>query len=194
MSELQNNYSQHEMCKHSDTHNEDNQFTSDVHKKSSMRHYVSKKHVQTRREGRALACDVCKKIFKTPSALKLHVCSYTGQKPFTCDVRSKTFMMSGNLNPHQHIPAGQQPFMCGVCKKSFFQSDILKLHLRIQNTSDRKTRCKQLRDDLKEKRGYWQWEEEALDHTLWKTFCKTDYRINEGITYTKVEYKQPNLQ
>ena len=37
-------------------------------------------------------------------------------------------------------------------------------------------------------------EEEALDHTLWKTCCKTDYRINEGTTYTKEEYEQRNLQ
>ena len=65
---------------------------------------------------------------------------------------------------------------------------------RGKNRSDRKTRFKQLQDDLKEKRGYWQLEEEALDHTLWKTCCKTDYRINEGMTYTKEEYKQPNLQ
>jgi hypothetical protein len=35
--------------------------------------------------------------------------------------------------------------------------------------------------------------EEVLDHTLWKTCCKTDYRINEGMTYIKEEYKHPNL-
>ena len=34
---------------------------------------------------------------------------------------------------------------------------------------DGKTRYKQLQDDLKEKRGYWQLKEEALDSTLWKT-------------------------
>ena len=30
-------------------------------------------------------------------------------------------------------------------------------------------RLEQLLDDLKEKRGYWQLKEEALDHTLWRT-------------------------
>ena len=35
--------------------------------------------------------------------------------------------------------------------------------------SDRKTRYKQVQDDLKEKRGYWQLKEEALERTLWKT-------------------------
>ena len=40
---------------------------------------------------------------------------------------------------------------------------------RGKNRGDRKTRYKQLQDDLKEKRGYWQLKEEALDHTLWKT-------------------------
>jgi hypothetical protein len=29
--------------------------------------------------------------------------------------------------------------------------------------------CKQLLDDLKEKRKYWRLKEEALDHTLWRT-------------------------
>jgi len=49
---------------------------------------------------------------------------------------------------------------------------------------------------LKEKRGYRQLKQEALDPTLWKTrfgrCCKTDYRINEGMTYTKDEYKHTN--
>ena len=40
---------------------------------------------------------------------------------------------------------------------------------RGKNRSDRKTRYKQLHDDLKEKRGYWELKEEALEHTLWKT-------------------------
>jgi hypothetical protein len=30
-------------------------------------------------------------------------------------------------------------------------------------------KCKQLLDDLKEKRGYWKLKEEALDRTLWGT-------------------------
>jgi hypothetical protein len=30
-------------------------------------------------------------------------------------------------------------------------------------------RCKQLLDDLKEKRRYWKLEEEALDRTLWSS-------------------------
>jgi hypothetical protein len=30
-------------------------------------------------------------------------------------------------------------------------------------------RCKQLLDDLKEKRGYWKLKEEAVDRTLWRT-------------------------
>ena len=40
---------------------------------------------------------------------------------------------------------------------------------RGKNRSDRKTRYKQLQDDLKEKRGYWQLKEEALERTLLKT-------------------------
>ena len=40
---------------------------------------------------------------------------------------------------------------------------------RGKSKSDRKTKYKQLQDELKEKRGYWQLKEEVLDCTLWKT-------------------------
>jgi hypothetical protein len=33
----------------------------------------------------------------------------------------------------------------------------------------RRERRKQLLDDLKEKKGYWELKEEALDRTLWRT-------------------------
>jgi hypothetical protein len=36
-------------------------------------------------------------------------------------------------------------------------------------TERRGGRRKQLLDDLKEKRKYWKWKEEALDCTLWRT-------------------------
>ena len=38
-----------------------------------------------------------------------------------------------------------------------------------KNISDRKTRYKQLQDDLTEKTGYSQIKGEELDRTLWKT-------------------------
>ena len=121
MSEPQNNYAQHQMYKDLCARSEQHPFTSEVHKRTSKRCYVSKKHLQPHREERALACDMCKKIFKSPNALKLHVCSYTSEKPFTCDVCNKTFMISGNLDAHLHTHGGQQPFTCALCKK-FFQS------------------------------------------------------------------------
>ena len=40
---------------------------------------------------------------------------------------------------------------------------------RRKTKSDRKTRYKQLQDELKERRGYWQLKEEALDRTWWET-------------------------
>ena len=58
MSELQNNNAQREMYKHLCTHSEERQFTSDMHKKCSIRPFVSKKHLQSHREELALACDV----------------------------------------------------------------------------------------------------------------------------------------
>jgi hypothetical protein len=36
-------------------------------------------------------------------------------------------------------------------------------------TGRRGRRRKQLLDDLKEKRGYWELKEEALDRTVWRT-------------------------
>jgi hypothetical protein len=40
---------------------------------------------------------------------------------------------------------------------------------RIEMTGRRGRRCKQLLDDLKEKRRYCKLKEEALDHTQWRT-------------------------
>jgi hypothetical protein len=38
-------------------------------------------------------------------------------------------------------------------------------------------RCKQLLDNLKEKKEYWKLKEEALNHTLWRTRFGRGYRI-----------------
>jgi hypothetical protein len=39
----------------------------------------------------------------------------------------------------------------------------------------RRRRLKQLLDDIKETRGYWKLEEEALDRPLWSNSFKSDY-------------------
>jgi hypothetical protein len=44
-----------------------------------------------------------------------------------------------------------------------------KLEGRIEMTGRRGRRRKQLLDDLKEKRRYWKFKEEAPDRTLWRT-------------------------
>jgi hypothetical protein len=44
-----------------------------------------------------------------------------------------------------------------------------KLEGRIEMTGRSGRRCKQLLDDLKEKKRYWKLKEEALDRTLWRT-------------------------
>jgi hypothetical protein len=44
-----------------------------------------------------------------------------------------------------------------------------KLEGRIEMTGRRGRRRKQLLDDLKDKRRYWELKEEALDRTLWRT-------------------------
>jgi hypothetical protein len=44
-----------------------------------------------------------------------------------------------------------------------------KLEGRVEMTGRRGRRCKQLLDDVKEKRRYWKLKEEALDRTVWRT-------------------------
>jgi len=44
-----------------------------------------------------------------------------------------------------------------------------KIEGRVEVTGRRGRRRKQLRDDHKEKRGYWKLNEEALDRTVWRT-------------------------
>jgi hypothetical protein len=50
-----------------------------------------------------------------------------------------------------------------------------KLEGRTEMTGRRRRRCKQLLDDLKEKRRHWKLKEEALDRTLWRTRLGRDY-------------------
>jgi hypothetical protein len=44
-----------------------------------------------------------------------------------------------------------------------------KIEERTEGTGRRGRRRKQLLDDLKEKTGYWELKEEALDRTVWRT-------------------------
>jgi hypothetical protein len=50
-----------------------------------------------------------------------------------------------------------------------------KLEGRIEMMGRRGRRCKQLLDDLKEKRIYWKLQEEALDCTVWRTLFGRGY-------------------
>jgi hypothetical protein len=50
-----------------------------------------------------------------------------------------------------------------------------KLVGRREVTGRRGRRGKQLVDDLKEKRRYWNLKEEALDHSLWRTGFRSGY-------------------
>jgi hypothetical protein len=51
-----------------------------------------------------------------------------------------------------------------------------KLEGRIKVTERRRRRCKQLLDDLKEKKRCWKLKEEALDRTVWRTRFGRGYR------------------
>jgi hypothetical protein len=51
-----------------------------------------------------------------------------------------------------------------------------KLEGRIEMTGRRGRRCKELLDDLKEKRRYCKLKEQALDRTMWRTRFGRGYR------------------
>jgi len=57
-----------------------------------------------------------------------------------------------------------------------------KVEGRIEVTTRRERRGTQLLDDLKQKTGYWKFEEETLDRTLWRTGFGRGYRIVVGQT------------
>jgi hypothetical protein len=46
---------------------------------------------------------------------------------------------------------------------------------KLEVTGRRGRKSKQLLDDLKEKRRYWNLKEEAVDHTLWRTHFGRGY-------------------
>ena len=50
-------------------------------------------------------------------------------------------------------------------------------------TERRGRRCKQLLDDLKEKRGYWKLKAEALDRTVWRTWFGTAFGSLDNTDY-----------
>jgi len=56
--------------------------------------------------------------------------------------------------------------------------------MKSKTTGRRRKICKQLLDDFKKKRGYWQLKEEALDRTLWRTHLEQTRIRNEwGMNY-----------
>jgi len=56
-----------------------------------------------------------------------------------------------------------------LCRNCLLQLVIEGKVGRIEVTGRRGRRHLQLLDDLKEKRGYWKWKEEALRRILWRT-------------------------
>jgi hypothetical protein len=58
-----------------------------------------------------------------------------------------------------------------ILRRNCLIKDVIegKLEKRIEMAGRRGRRRKQLLDDLKEKRRYWKFKEEALDRTLWTT-------------------------
>jgi hypothetical protein len=58
-----------------------------------------------------------------------------------------------------------------ILRRNCFLKHVIegKIERSIEVTGRGGRRLKQLQDDLKEKRGYWKFKEEALDGTLWRT-------------------------
>jgi hypothetical protein len=78
-----------------------------------------------------------------------------------------------------------------LCRNCFLKHVIEgKLEGRIEKTGRRGIRCKQLLDDLREKRRYWKLKEEALDRTLWRTRFVGVYRPVVRQTTGMNEFKE----
>ena len=78
-----------------------------------------------------------------------------------------------------------------------------KIERRIEVAGKWERRCKQLVDDLKEKRGYWRFKDEVLDHTLWRTHFGRGYGpvirhnrimkdVNNTYQFTCIKQKVPD--
>jgi hypothetical protein len=68
-------------------------------------------------------------------------------------------------------------------RKSFLKRDMVgNKEGMIEVTGGRGRRRKQLRDDLRERRGYWKLKDEALDRTLWRTRSGRGYKPVERQT------------
>jgi hypothetical protein len=74
----------------------------------------------------------------------------------------------GNENILRTIKLRKGNWIGHILRRNCFLKHIIeeKLEGRIKVTRRRGRKCKQLLDDLKERRWYWKLEEEALDHTL----------------------------
>jgi hypothetical protein len=62
-------------------------------------------------------------------------------------------------------------WICHILRRNCLLKHVIegKIEGRMEKTGRRGRRRKQLLDDLKEKRRYWNLKEEALDCTLWRT-------------------------
>jgi hypothetical protein len=69
------------------------------------------------------------------------------------------------------IKRGKANWIGHILRRNCLLKHVIEemLEGRIEMTGRRGRRCKQLLDDLKEKRRYWKLKEEALDHTLCRT-------------------------
>jgi len=57
--------------------------------------------------------------------------------------------------------------LCRYCLLKHFVEGSIEGRIKVMRRQRR--RCKQILDDLKQKRGYWKLKEEAFDRTLWRT-------------------------
>ena len=63
--------------------------------------------------------------------------------------------------------------LCRNCLLKHITEGKIEGMIKVRGRQGR--RCVQLVDDHKERRGYWKLKEEALDHTLWRTWFGRGY-------------------
>lgn len=100
------------------------------------------KHNETHREENKFYCAHCPKSFRVKSLLKQHMCSHSGIRPYVCDICGASYNRRGNMGQHRKthfvIENGERRLVkegirCNICRKKVKSLLMLKYHLAKHN-------------------------------------------------------------
>nr|XP_050854421.1 zinc finger protein 16-like isoform X1 [Vespula vulgaris] len=96
------------------------------------------RHNETHREENKFYCAHCPKSFRVKSLLKQHMCSHSGIRPYVCDICGASYNRRGNMGQHRKthfvIENGEprlvkEGIRCSICRKKVKSLLMLKYHL-----------------------------------------------------------------